>query len=102
MAFVVIRLIYVNFRVCRKKKRCRGSNGVGYYPLLVLCRDTAVVSRYEGRGAHGKRTCAHYQGPARVRQRILCRDRVGSPCVATGVSSVTIRRWAVRAFGVAT
>ena len=32
MVFVVIRLIYVDFK-------CRGSNGVGYCPLLVLSRN---------------------------------------------------------------
>ena len=45
MAFVIIRLIYLGFIVCRtKRKKCRGSNGVGYCSFIVLGRDIIVVS----------------------------------------------------------
>ena len=48
MVLVVIRLIFVGFTVCRtkgkKKKGCKGSNGVGYCPFPVLGRDTTGVS----------------------------------------------------------
>ena len=47
-----------------KKNRCRGSNGVGYCPFPVLCRDTAMVSRQEGRGVHSRHIYAHDRGPA--------------------------------------
>ena len=97
VAFVVIGIIYVDFGVCRKKNRCKGSNGVSYYPFPVLCRDTTMVSRQEGRGTHGKHVYAHDRRPVRAHAGVpgegyrnrplfsLCRDRVGSPCVATGV-----------------
>ena len=50
-----------------KKKKCRGSNGGGYCPFPVLCRNTVVVSRQEGCSARGRCVCVHDQGPARVR-----------------------------------
>ena len=67
-----------------------------YYPFPVLCRDTIVVSQQEGNDSCGKRVCAQNRGPARLHAgvlgkaccnkppQVLCRDRVGSPCVATG------------------
>ena len=70
---------------------------------------------------HGRRGFAHDQGPARARAGVLgkacrdrhpwvlCRDRiflyrdrVGSPCVATRVFSVSTEFWAAEAFGVVT
>ena len=114
----------------KKKKRCRGSNGVGYCPFPVLCHDTAVVSRREGRGVHNRCVCEHDKGLAHAgacqgraivtdllglsvvtelahlvsRQSwlTLCHDIVGSPCVATRVFSVATGRWAAVSFGVAT
>ena len=59
-----------------EKNRCRGSNGVGYCPFPVLCRDTIVVSR-AGVGVPGKACCNR---PSWV----LCRDRDFS--VVTGFS----------------
>ena len=46
---------------CVEKKRCGESIRVGYCPLPVLCHDTVVVSRQEGRGTHD-------QGPTRACQ----------------------------------
>ena len=97
-----------------EKNRCKGSNGVSYYPFPVLCHDTTVVSRQEGRNAHGRHVYAHDRRPTRAHAGVpgegyrerppfsLCRDRVGSPCVATGVFSVTTGHWAAGAFGVET
>ena len=42
MAFVVIRIIYVDFRVCRKKKGAGDQMGWAC-PFPDLCRDSAVV-----------------------------------------------------------
>ena len=36
MAFVVIRLIYVDFRMCRTKERCRGPKWGGLLPISSL------------------------------------------------------------------
>ena len=100
-----------------EKNRCKGSNGVSYYPFPVLCRDTTVVSRQEGHDrhdAHGKHIYSHDKRPARAHAGVpgecccnrppfsLCCDRVGSPCVATWVFRVVTRRWAAGAFGVTT
>ena len=98
----------------KEKKGAGDQMGVGYYPLLVLCRDTTVVSRHEGHCMHGRRACVHNQGPLRARSGmpgeacrnrhpwVLCRDKVGSPYVATRVFSVATEFWAAEAFGVVT
>ena len=74
MAFIGIRLNFFGFIVCRtkrkkKKKQCKGSIGVGYYPFPVLDRNTTVVSRKEGRYAHDKSACGHDRAPARAAAR---------------------------------
>ena len=76
-----------------KKKKFKRSNGVGYYPFPVMCRDTIVVSRQEGRGVHDRRACAHDQGPARSRAGMLGeagRDRSPGVLCCDREFSVTI------------
>ena len=83
----------------RKEKKSRGLNGVGYCPFLVLGRDTAVVSRQEGRFAHDKHACAHDKPAARAAAHTrhgagrttegLCRDRGVSFARGDGVFHVT-------------
>ena len=69
---------------------------MGYGPFPVLCHDTAIVLGQEEHAPARttedlhERTCSSVPGEA-YRDRplwVLCRDRVVSPCVATGVFKV--------------
>ena len=63
---------------------------MGYCPFPVLCHDTTVVSRQEGRDARCRLVCSHDQGPALAHEGVpgkacrnkppwvLCRDRESS------------------------
>ena len=62
-----------------KKKKCRGANGVSYYPFPVLCHNTTVVSRPERHSVHYRSPCAHDQGPARARLRVKGKARRDRP-----------------------
>ena len=98
MAFVVIRLIYVDFRVCRKKKGVGDQMGwaTAHFQFCVVtlqwCRDrkgaahTASASKRMTEDSH---TCVGVPGEGYHDRPpwALCRDRVGSPYVATRVFS---------------
>ena len=60
MAFSVIKLIYVDFRMCRAKDRVKGSKWGGLLPMSSLgsrrCSSVATGGDY---GVHGRRACTY-------------------------------------------